>query len=382
MMSDPVPAPNVGGRFERVLGDILSSADIRIGGTRPFDLRVHNSEFFQRVMAQGTLGLGEAYMDGWWDCDALDQFVYRGLQANLLGKVDGIVSALAHGLLAKVINFQSPTRSRHVIDRHYNLDADFFMSFLDPYNQYTCGYFKETKDLNTAQEKKLDLICRKLGLSPKDHVLDIGCGWGGFSKFAAQRYGCRVTGISISEEQIRYAREFCSGLPVTIEKCDYRDLKGSFDKVLVCGMIEHVGAKNYRRFAEIVHSVLKPDGIFLLHTIGGNKPQRKPNDWLNKYIFPNYLIPSVPELGHAFQGLFSVEDWHNFGPYYDPTLCAWNENFERSWPKLAARYDERFKRMWNYYFLCCAGYFRARRSQLWHVVLTKIGRTQPESRLS
>lgn len=369
-------------RFRHALEKLLAPADIRIDGTRPWDIKVHNANFFQRVMAEGTLGLGESYMDAWWDCAALDQFVHRALQSELHVRMESRLSALAQSLLAKIYNFQSPARSRHVIQKHYDLDADFFMSFLDPYNQYTCGYFRGTSNLNEAQELKLDLICRKLNLSKDDRVLDIGCGWGGFSKFAASRYGCHVTGISISDEQIRYARDFCKGLPVEILKCDYRKLKGSFDKVLVCGMLEHVGARNYRRFAKIVHTVLKPDGIFLLHTIGGNKPQRRPNAWLHKYIFPNYLIPSIPELGSAFRNLFSVEDWHNFGPYYDPTLMAWNENFERNWPRMASKYDDRFRRMWNYYFLCCAGYFRARRSQLWHVVMTKIGRPQPESRLS
>lgn len=361
---------------------MLAQADIHIGGSRPWDLVVHDPRFYQRVLAEGSLGLGEAYIDGWWDCSALDQFVDKALRAHLHAQIEHKISIAFQSFLARLVNMQSLSRSRQVIEKHYNLDADFFMSFLDPFNQYTCGYFEGTSDLAVAQEKKLDLICRKLQLKPGDHVLDIGCGWGGFSKFAASRYGCKVTGISISEEQIRYAQNFCKGLDVEIKHCDYRHLRGTYDKILVCGMLEHVGSKNYRRFAEIVHSVLSPNGIFLLHTIGGNAPQRRANPWLHRHIFPNYLIPSIPELGSAFKGLFAMEDWHNFGPYYDPTLCAWNQNFEQSWPQLSTRFDTRFKRIWNYYFLCCAGYFRARRSQLWHVVLTKIGAAQPKSRVS
>lgn len=378
--STTVTIRSSGNRFERSIRELLARAGVKVGGTNPWDIAVHNERFYERILAEGTLGLGEAYMDGWWDCPSLDQFVFRCLKADLLGSIDGTWRTAYEVLLAKLFNLQSPDRSGQVVEKHYDLDAAFFMSFLDPYNQYTCGYFQGCDDLNTAQEKKLDLICRKLNIRSGDHVLDIGCGWGGFAKFAASRYGCSVTGISISDEQIRYAQEFTRGLPVTIKRCDYRNLQGTFDKILVCGMLEHVGPKNYRRFAEIVHRVLKPDGIFLLHTIGGNKPQSRPNPWLHKYIFPNYLIPSIPELGSAFSGLFTMEDWHNFGPYYDPTLLAWNQNFERSWPSLADRYDERFRRMWNYYFLCCAGYFRARRSQLWQVVLTKIGRDKPDSR--
>ncbi len=380
--SAPPESPLPRDRFTTRIQALLEHADIRVQGTRPWDIVVHDRRFARRVLAEGTLGLGEAYMEGWWDCQALDQLTERAVRADLQTTLETSGRVVLDVLLARVVNMQSPTRSRHVIDRHYDLDADFFMSFLDPYNQYTCGYFKDTDQLNLAQEHKLDLICRKLQLKPSDHVLDIGCGWGGFSKFAAERYGCRVTGISISDEQIKFARGFCAGLPVEIQKCDYRDLRGSFDKVLVCGMLEHVGPRNYRNFARIVRSVLKPNGIFLLHTIGGNKPQSRPNPWLHTYIFPNYQIPAVAELGAAFSGLFSMEDWHNFGPYYDPTLVAWNKNFERNWPQLSKRYSESFRRMWNYYFLSCAGYFRARRSQLWQVVLTPIGATQPASRLS
>ena len=268
---------------------------------------------------------------------------------------------------------QSKSRSKEVAEKHYNLSSDLYMSFLDPYNQYTCGYFKDTDDLNKAQEQKLDLICKKLRLSSKDRVLDIGCGWGGFAKFAAERYGCHVTGITISDEQIKYTEKFCKGLPVTIVKSDYRDFKGKFDKVLVCGMIEHVGYKNYGTIMKMVHRCLKDDGLFLLHTVGSNTSVRFIDPWMAKYIFPNSMLPSIRQIAGAIEGLFIVEDLHNFGAYYYKTLMGWFKNFNKNWDKIKAKYDERFYRMWTYYLLCCAGTFRSRKNQLWQIVFSKNG---------
>ena len=268
---------------------------------------------------------------------------------------------------------QSKLRSRKVAKKHYDLSPALYESFLDPYNQYTCGYFKDTNDLNKAQEQKLDLICKKLKLSSKDKVLDIGCGWGGFAKFAAEKYGCQVTGISISEKQVNYARKFCQGLPVTIINSDYRDLKGTFDKILVCGMIEHVGYKNYQSLMKIVHRRLKPDGLFLLHTLGRNISKTTGDPWMLKYIFPNSMPPSIKQLTEAMEGLFVVEDLHNFGQYYDPTTMEWFRRFDKNWDSIKHNYDERFYRMWKYYLLSGAGAFRSRITNLWQFVLSKRG---------
>ena len=159
-------------------------------------------------------------------------------------------------------------------------------------------------------------------------MLDIGCGWGGFARFAAERYHCHVTGITILQKQIDYAKAFCEGLPASIMLCDYRDVEGSFSKILICGMIEHVGYKNYRRSLEIVSSSLQDNGLFLLHTIGRNTSTTSTEDlWIKKYIFTNGMLPSIQQLASATEGLFGLEDLHNFGSYYDPTLMAWHNNF-------------------------------------------------------
>ncbi len=358
---------------------ILSQAGVTINGTRPEDIRVKDDRFYRRVLSDGNLGLGESYMEGWWECGRLDELFYRILMARLDEKVRVKFTDLP-SLLLSFANKQSKSRSRIVADRHYNLGNDLFQSFLDPYNQYSCAYFDGIDDLSSAQVKKLDLICRKMALKQRDRVLDIGCGWGGFARYAAEYYGCRVTAVNIAREQIDYAREFCRSLPVEIVECDYRDIRGTFDKVVSIGMFEHVGRKNYREFMSVVYRCLDDNGIFLLQTIGNNQSFERGDEWIDKYIFPNGQLPSVAWIGQAVEGLFVMEDWHNLGPHYDRTLMAWNENFQRAWPDLRSRYDEKFKRMWEYYLLSCAGAFRARRIQLWQIVFTKRGTPQPTCR--
>jgi cyclopropane-fatty-acyl-phospholipid synthase len=358
--------------FKEKIEKELEKIDIQINGTRPWDIQVHDERLYQQVIFRGSIGLGEGYMDGWWDCAQLDEFFCRILRAQLHVKFKSLGQDAMHWI-SNLVNKQTMRRSRQVVEKHYDLGNDIYTSFLDPYNQYTCGYFKETNNLNTAQEQKLDLICRKLELKQTDRVLDIGCGWGGFAKWAAKKYGCHVTGISISDEQIAYAKKFTAGLPVDIVKKDYRELEGNYDKILICGMIEHVGPKNYRRIMEIVDKHLNNDGLFLLHTIGENFSSIEADPWIDKYIFPNGAVPQVKKIGESIRGLFVIEDWHNFGAYYDKTLLAWNHNFENHWGTLKNKYDERFHRMWNYYLLSCAGAFRARDIQLWQIVLSKGG---------
>ena len=352
---------------------ILASADIKINGSRPFDIQIKNEKFYDRIMAKGTLGLGESYMDGWWECQALDEMIFRLLRVEDSKAVSKNLTNILHVLRSKVLNLQTEAKSKKVAENHYNLGNDLYMAFLDPYNQYTCGYFKETDDLNKAQEQKLDLICRKLQLKKTDKVLDIGCGWGGFAKYASEHYGCHVTGISISDEQIIYAKDYTKGLPVEILHCDYRKLTGMYDKMVSVGMFEHVGYKNYRTFMEVARKHLNKDGIFLLHTLGRNDSGTVVEPWIEKYIFPNSMAPSPAQIAKAFDGLFVMEDWQNFGQYYYKTLMSWWKNFEKNWPEISSKYDQSFYRMFRYYFLSCAGAFKARDIQLWQVVFSPSG---------
>ncbi len=352
---------------------LLSHADIKINGDRPWDITVHNNELYARVLRDGSLGLGEAYMDGWWDCPSLDEFFFRVLRARMDEKMSWNWPTLFMFLKAKLLNLQTSNRAFEVGQKHYDLGNDLFERMLDKRLVYSCGYWDGVADLDLAQEKKLDLICRKLNLEPGMTVLDIGCGWASFACYAAQKYGVHVTGVTISKEQVLYAQELCRGLPVEIRLQDYREIQGTFDRVVSVGMFEHVGHKNYTEFMKVVSRCLKDDGLALLHTIGNNVTTNTPDTWITKYIFPNGALPSMTQISSAIEGFFIMEDWHNFGADYDRTLMAWFDRFNEAWPSLSKKYDDRFYRMWKYYLLSCAGLFRARAAQLWQLVLSKNG---------
>lgn len=356
---------------EQFVRNLFEQADIQIGGTREQDIHVTDPGFYARVLRQGTLGLGEAYMDGWWTANKLEVFVEKALRAGLERLVRWNTGTILAVMMAMLSNRQNRTRSKQVATQHYDLSGILPSKLLDPYNQYTCAYFDETDELNVAQEKKLHLICRKLQLKQTDRVLDIGCGWGGFAKFAAEHYGCHVTGLSISEEQIRFAKNFCEGLPVDIVHRDYRDLEGTYDKVLICGMIEHVGYKNYRQIFQIVHDHLAENGLYLLHTIGNNYSRKTSDPFIEKYIFPNGMLPSVTQIDSAREGLFTLQDLQNLGAHYGRTLQAWHKNMQKNWHELSQQYDERFRRMFEYYLLCCAGSFNAGHIQHWQMVFSQ-----------
>lgn len=357
---------------QETISHLLKEADVIIGGDRPWDIEVHDTRLYNRVLAQGTLGLGEAYMDGWWEVPSLDQFFARVLHARLQRHLITF-GTLFHIAKAMVVNRQAEAKAFEVGREHYDIGNDLFEKMLDPRMVYTCGYWKNAETLAEAQEAKLDLVCRKIGLMRGQKILDIGCGFGSFAKFAAERYGVSVVGITISEEQAAYARTHCAGLPVEIRVQDYRDIREEFDHIVSLGMFEHVGYKNYEVYFRIARRCLKDGGLFLLHTIGGNRSVKVTDRWIDKYIFPNGMIPSIAQIGKAIENIFVVEDWHNFGADYDKTLMAWFANFNEKWPQLREAYGERFYRMWKYYLLSCAGAFRARHLQLWQVVLSKEG---------
>ncbi|MFP1814874.1 cyclopropane fatty acyl phospholipid synthase [Lonsdalea quercina] len=357
----------------QIVKEMLSSADIAINGARPFDIQVKNPDLYKRVLREGSLGLGESYMDGWWECERLDIFFHRVLRAGLDNKLPKHVSDIARVLIARLTNLQSKKRAWIVGKEHYDLGNDLFSLMLDPYMQYSCGYWKDAETLEQAQENKLRMICEKLQLQRGMTLLDIGCGWGGLSEYAAKYYGVSVTGVTISREQQRLAQERCRDLDVTILLEDYRDLDRQFDRIVSVGMFEHVGPKNYDTYFRVVRKNLKPKGLFLLHTIGANKTDLSVDPWIDRYIFPNGCLPSAQHIAHASEPYMIMEDWHNFGADYDRTLMAWHERFQQHWPALANAYSARFQRMFSYYLNACAGAFRARNIQLWQVLFSTHG---------
>lgn len=351
--------------------DLLSQAGIKINGDRDYDIQVYNDDFFKRVIQEGSLGLGESYMDGWWDSDKLDEFMCRIIKSKADESIKINMKDLFRIFAAKIFNMQSRKRAWIVGKEHYDLGNDLFNKMLDPYMQYSCGYWNNANNLKDAQSDKLKLICEKLKLKKGMTLLDIGCGWGGLAAYASQNYGVKVFGITISKEQRDLAIERCKCLDVSIELIDYRELDMEFDRIVSVGMFEHVGPKNYDEYFTMVNKNLKPNGIFLLHTIGSNETKINVEPWINKYIFPNGCLPSVKQIAEASEPFFVMEDLHNFGSDYDKTLMAWYENFEFIWPDIKDEYSDRFRRMFTYYLKSCAGAFRARNIQLWQVVFTR-----------
>ena len=354
--------------------DILATAGIEENGPQPWDIQVHNPRLYWRILVQGSLGLGESYMDGWWDCEALDEFFARILSAGLDHQVTGLNQIILRRL-SWLLNMQNRTRSKRVARQHYDVGNDLYEKMLDQMMMYSSGYWRQAETLDEAQEAKLELIACKLDLQPTARILDIGCGWGGACRFFAERYGAEVTGVTLSGEQAKLAREHCEGHAVRILQQDYRDLPSSetFDVIYSIGMFEHVGYKNYRTFMLKAHELLPTEGRFLLHTIGRNTTGISTDPWINRYIFPHGMVPSIRQIGESIENLFVMEDWHTFGRDYDRTLMAWLTNFESAWESLRECYDERFFRMWRYYLSCCAGSFRSRQNQLWQVLLVKDG---------
>jgi cyclopropane-fatty-acyl-phospholipid synthase len=352
--------------------DLLQHAGIRIDGDAPTDIRVHDEHLYARVFAHGSLGLGEAYMDGWWDADDLPGFMTRLLSSHLDEHLKTLDTLIAH-LKARFINLQRGEHAFEIGKAHYDLGNDLFQAMLGKRLVYSCGYWAEADNLDDAQEAKLDLICRKLRLKPGQRVLDIGCGWGEALKYATEKYGVSGVGVTVSQEQAEFARELCKGLPIEIRLQDYHELDERFDAIMSIGMFEHVGGKNYRSYFEVARRCLPGDGLFLLHCIGSNGTPAQPDPWIEKYIFPNSMIPAASQVAAALEGLFVVEDWHNFGTDYDRTLTAWRANFDAAWPELSKHYDERFRRMWRFYLACSAAVFRSRRDQLWQLTLSPNG---------
>jgi cyclopropane-fatty-acyl-phospholipid synthase len=366
-----------------LIRELTDRADVGFQGERPWDLQVHHPRLYGDLLKRGSLALGEGYVNGDWDCEALDVLFTRllsqpacreaaiGFQpaARLLGH--------AQQWAERWVNWQSRSRAFMVGQQHYDIDDRVYGAMLDSRRLYSCGYWQDATDLETAQFHKLQRICQKLELSPGQRLLDIGCGWGGLAIHAARHFGVEVVGITVSTQQAEYCRERCADLPVAVLLCDYRSplvrQQGLFDRVVSIGMLEHVGRRNDRTYFEILSAQLARDGLALIQTIGSHDTNMALDPWINTYIFPNGRLPSAQQLCHGFEPWFLLEDWENFGFDYDLTLQAWWHRFERAWPELSDQLSQRFYRLWRYYLLSCAGFFRSGQGQLWQVVLSKKG---------
>lgn len=355
--------------YREKIGGLLAIADIQIDGTRPWDLQVNNDALFARTISDGSLGLGESYMDGWWECGQLDEFFSRLLSAELSKQVTTWADRwffVSNFLLNKQIGHNLSKAGAE----HYNRGNDLYQRMLDKRMIYTCGYWQDAENLDQAQEHKLELVAKKLKLEPGMRVLDIGCGWGGSAAYLADRHGVDVVGISISQQQIEHARAQHTSEQVEFRLQDFRLIDEKFDRIYSLGMFEHVGFKNYADYFAMVERSLDDKGLFLLHTIGHRKTSRKVDPWINRYVFPNSILPSAELICHHSAGRLNLEDWHNFGLDYHRTLLAWSDNCQAAWQDLPA-YDEKFQRLWHYFLMCSAGAFKAQRNHLWQIVFSK-----------
>ena len=356
-------------KYQAKLSALLNTADIQVNGERPWDMQVHNADVFGRTLGQGSLGIGEAYMEGWWDCEQLDEFFYRLINGDLRTKVTTLRDKLFY-VQAHLMNRQKGKRAFEVGSQHYDAGNDLYECMLDKRMIYTCGYWQDAKDLDQAQEHKLELVCRKLKLEPGMRVLDIGCGWGGSARYMAENYDVEVVGVSVSQEQVDMANEKAKGINAEFRFQDYRDVSEQFDRIYSLGMFEHVGFKNYAEYFQVAHRCLKDGGLFLLHTIGHRQTEHRVDPWIERYIFPNSILPSAELIGTHSAPLFNIEDWHNFGLDYYKTLHAWDQNTRSAWADLP-NYDEEFQRMWHYYLMAAAAAFKCYRNHLWQIVLSK-----------
>jgi cyclopropane-fatty-acyl-phospholipid synthase len=364
-----------------LFAELLAPAGITINGPEPWDPQIKDDRAYSRCLRDGTLGFGESYVDGWWECERLDQMAERLIRHRVDVHVKDNWALIAYALKARLLNLQALTRAFEVAT-HYDLGNDLYEAMLDKRMMYTCAYWEGAgaASLDAAQEAKLDLICRKLGLKSGMKVLELGCGWGGFASFAAEHYGAHVTGLTVSKEQVAWAKEKYPRHSIDIRLDDYRNATGTYDAVVSIGLMEHVGPKNYRGYMELANRCLAPGGVAFIHTISGNRPRGQIDPFFHKYIFPNAVLPSLQGMSVAMEELFLIEDVHNIGPHYDTTLMAWQANFDAAWPQLRARYGEKFRRMWTYYLMTSAALFRARYLQLFHIVMTREGTTQPPVR--
>ena len=362
----------------KILQELFDEAGVCINGPNTWDLQVHDPITYSEILSKWSLGMGESYMNGHWDCKKIDQMLTKLLSCDINMRVQGIakIRFALEVARARLLNLQSKSRAFLVGEKHYDIGNDVFELMLDPQMIYSCGYWENAHSLAEAQEHKLQLICEKLQLKPGEKLLEIGCGWGGLAAYAAKHFGVEVLGITVSKEQQQLAIQRCHGLPVQIELIDYRDLVGKFDKIVSVGMFEHVGEKNYLIYFQTVNRLLTDNGLFLLHSIGSDVTISRTDPWIDRYIFPNGKIPSPIEVGRSIEGVFLIEDWQNFGQDYDKTLMAWYENFTKNWKQISSKYDQRFYRMWTYYLLSCAAFFRSRQGQLWQIILTKRSRSE------
>jgi cyclopropane-fatty-acyl-phospholipid synthase len=362
--------------------------DFGTEGDLEVTITVTDSRFYGVVAFGGAIGAAEAYMQGYWTCNDLTKVVQLFLKNRDV--LEGMDSGAAR-LIAPIrkllhwVNRNTRSGSRRNIAAHYDLGNDFFRLWLDPTMMYSSALFeRDDMSLEEASLAKLDRICRKLELSPDDHVLEIGTGWGGFAVYAASQYGCRVTTTTISREQYEYAKQRVeeAGLQDRVELLlkDYRDLDGKYDKLVSIEMIEAVGNEFMDTYFDQCARLLREDGMMLLQAITiadqRYKSALKSVDFIQRYIFPGGFLPSVTAILQSVTASSNMRIYHleDIGAHYAETLKRWREAFARNLNRIwSMGYGEEFLRMWHYYYCYCEGGFKERAIGTVQVLFVKPG---------
>lgn len=368
--------------LEKQVKEIISNTTkITINQKSSLNISVANSDFYRKVINKGELGLAESFMDGDWTTDNL-YGVLLELQKNRDKISKHIKSNMFQILLFKIYYciFRTNTRDtvKNNVSHHYDIGNDLYRKQLGRTMQYTCAYYHKSKmTLNQAQDAKMKLIAKKLDLQPGMSVLDIGCGFGALAYYLVKRYSVKVLGVTLSEEQIKYANKYYKHPNLTIKYKDYRDVTGKFDRVYSIGMFEQVGKDNYSVYFDKCYELLKTNGIMLLHTISKNYRENPRYNFITQYIFPEGELPHISDLSGKFlDNKWHLEDLHNFGQSYNKTLLDWHKNLDNF--KELPNYSPRFQRMWKYYLLGCSAAFKVRMISLWQIVYTKIDSNRPD----
>ena len=351
--------------------------NITINGNNPQDIIVTNNKFYNMALTNGELGVSESYMYGYWYSNDLYSTIYQ-LCSNYksISYYDFNINDVLSILSRKIFNQQTISRALVDVQSHYDIGNDLYTRMLDKNMQYTCGFWQDTNDLDTAQLQKMKIIGQKLNLKPGDTLLDIGCGWGYLINYLSKEYNVKGLGITLSEEQLSYAKnEFKNNENVDYKLMDYRNIPKNmkFNKIVSFGMLEHVGVKNYNDYFNIVYDHLENNGLALIHTIGRQSNitnAQATSDFIDKYIFPGSYIPCWEELSPIVSRKFFIHDWHNFGQYYNKTLLAWHKIINSKWNEIP-NYNEEFKKMWNFYLISSAVSFELCHLKLWQILISK-----------
>lgn len=360
--------------FKLILTYLLRQAGIEPNGESPWDPQIKDNRFYRVVLIRGSVGLGDAYLNGWWECSDIAGFILRILKSGIHLRVPRM-DVLLRKLRFELFDAQNKARSRRVAELHYDEDARIFEMMLGRTNNYTCGRWSGVSTLDAAQEQKMDLLCRKAELGPGKKVLDIGSGWGGFLGYAAEHYDAHGVGVTISKTQLDYARKRYAGLPIEFRLQDYRDFQGKVDAVVSVCVIEHVGPHHYREyFNKARESLAKEQNLFVMQCIVACDDHATMDPWTEKHIFPNGVLPTLDKLEKATKGIFHIIDKEFFREDYVKTFTAWYENLVSHRDEIVSLYGEQYYRKYEYYLSLYIAGFGSGRITVGQFVLSPIPR--------